>query len=185
MVAIRLSGSAYLSSVPDQSMPDMGPLLLRHDFHQVSLDFDSIFSVFAPPGKPQPSGQAADVRIHDDTLVDPESGAEYHIGRFSRDAGKRSQALHGFRDFPCKIVNDLPCCLLDVFGFLSEEAGRVNDSFHLLTRRLRQRLGRLVLPEENRCDLVDGFIRGLGRQDRGHEKLIRTSVRQGTIRFRV
>src|SRR5205823_1469535 len=65
---------AHPPPVEDQRMREPGPLVARHQPHQVPLDFHGIrLTCEAEQG-----GQALHVRVHHDPFVLPEPGAEYH-----------------------------------------------------------------------------------------------------------
>src|SRR5205823_9248180 len=73
---------AHPPPVEDQRVREPGPLVARHQPHQVSLDFHGIrLTCEAEQG-----GQALHVCVHHDPFVLPEPGAEYHVRGLAADA---------------------------------------------------------------------------------------------------
>lgn len=71
-----------------EPMTKPGPFRLRHQSHQVKLDFDGIDMTC----QPQPSAEPTDVSVHGDARR-VEGVAEYHISRFPAHAGQGGQLL--------------------------------------------------------------------------------------------
>src|SRR5437764_7197803 len=82
---------AHPPPVEDQRMREPGPLVARHQPHQVPLDFHGIrLTCEAEQG-----GQALHVCVHHDPFVLPEPGAEYHVRALAADSRELDQGLHG------------------------------------------------------------------------------------------
>src|SRR5205814_4149325 len=67
LLAQRPARVADPPPVPDQKVREAGPVLARHDLHQVALDLDRILLL----REPEPLREPAHVRVHHDALGVP------------------------------------------------------------------------------------------------------------------
>ena len=86
--------------------------------------------------------------------------------------------FHGLRDLSAVILDQAGGTTADGFGLGAEEAGRANEAFQFGRGDFGKVFGCSAALKKRRGDLVDPFIRALGREDRGHEKLKRVGVIQ-------
>src|ERR1035437_4419801 len=82
---IRLARVAAAAAMPDEPVAEQRPLFLRHELHQLLLDFYRVrlFRQAKAVGKPR------DVRIHNDADVDAERVSENDVRRLAPDTGER------------------------------------------------------------------------------------------------
>ena len=83
--AERLASSANGSSVIDQHVWEMKPVLAGDDAHQILFDFYRVF-IGRPAKSPR---QATHVRIDYYPLDDAKSAAQHHVGGFASHTGQR------------------------------------------------------------------------------------------------
>ena len=160
--AVGLAGGTDPPAMPNERVADEGPFALRDHFHEVVFDFDGVLGVFARPCKTKARGEATDVGVHDDAFVFSEGRAEHDIGRLARDAGQRKQVVHRVGNFSAEFIDDHSAGLLNVPRFLPKKARRVNRLLDLSPRRVGDRTRRRKAIEQDRRDLVDRLVRGLG-----------------------
>src|SRR5882672_706150 len=94
--ASRRPGETDCSTVVDQQVREVDPLLARHDLHQLPLHILGVF----PLGGAQAPCEPLDVRVHDDADSDPECRAEHDVRGFPRHARECAELLHGPRHLP-------------------------------------------------------------------------------------
>lgn len=177
-LALRIAGHADISAVEDQLMGDFHPLILRHDPHQILLDF--FRGGFLR--KAHPLRQAQDVRIHDDAVGDPPERPKDAVGRFAPDARELDQLVHRVGDFAAVSFDQDPAALANVFRFVVVEARTVNVGLEFLLRGVRV-IGRgpVFFEEVLRHD-VHPDVGALGREDHRDEELQGRKMVQGAAR---
>ena len=72
-------------------MAQVGPTILREEFHQVLLDADRV----AEFGEAEPLREAANMGIHDDAFIFRKGISEDDIGRFASCAGNGGEFCQG------------------------------------------------------------------------------------------
>ena len=72
--------------MPDEPVTPVGPMLTRHQLHQIELNFFRVF-VFR---ETKPLRQPDHVRVHYDPFVPMKRIAQYHIGGLTPDAWQGS-----------------------------------------------------------------------------------------------
>ena len=125
---------ADFSAKPDDLMSERNPAVLRHQLHQVLLDFFRRLLL----GQFQAVGDAEDVRIHHHAAGDAEGRSQYHVGGLSCYAGQGEQLLHGARNLAAEVLDDLRRGADDALRLVAEEAGGTNLLLQLLLRRGRR-----------------------------------------------
>ena len=129
--------------MPDEPVTEQRPLLLRHERHQIPLNFLRRLL----PCQSEPLRQPCDVGVHDDTNVDAERVAQNDVGRLAPDAAQLDQFLHGLRDLPAVFFNDSLAGRPEVARFVPKKAGGLDGLFQFRQRRIRVILRRTVLFE--------------------------------------
>jgi hypothetical protein len=139
------------------------------------FDLHGVFLV----GPREPLADAPDVGVDEDPVIRVRlrpAVREHDVRGLPRDAGKRRQRGERARDLAAELLDDLPSAPGDRFGLLPEEPGRVDDLLDVVGSRSRQCLRVRVALEQLRRDLVDGFVGGLRREDRGDQELVGTGM---------
>ena len=94
--------------MPDEKVREMGPLLFRHDLHEIELDLDRV--VFF--GETYPLAHATHMGI-DHNPGNSKGVSENDIGRLPPDAGKGHHLLQGSWNFTPEPANQLLAAFLD------------------------------------------------------------------------
>ena len=164
-----------------EPVAELRPLRLRHQRHQLRLDFFRVrFRRQAEPLR-----QPRDVRVHDHAGVEVEGVAENDIRRLAPDAGERREFVHGARHFAAEFFHQRNAAGLDVFGLVVEKAGRLDGLLQFHPRRLRIIRRRTVFFEQFPRHQIDAFVRALRGENGGDEQLERIGKIQFAVRRRV
>jgi hypothetical protein len=126
-VALGFAGIAYLTAMVDDLVGEADPALPRQNLHQ--LLFDLLRRVAF--GQSEPSGNAEDVRINDDTLGLSKADAEHDVGGLAGGSRDGDEFREGLRNLPAEIFGDLFRRALDRLGLVVEEACGTNERFKL------------------------------------------------------
>jgi len=167
LTAKGIARDADLSAEQDQLMTEGNPPVLRHQFHQILLDFFRCLFV----GQFQSVGDAENMRVHYDAAGDAEGRSQDHIGGFARDPGEGEQLFHRARNLPAVILHDLGGRGDNVFRLVAEEARGMDLPLQILLRQAYVIPRGGVFAEEFRGDFVHPLVGTLGRENGGHEKL--------------
>ena len=112
-------------------MAPEGPGVLRDLFDEVFLDFDRV-GVF---GQPEAFAQARDVGVDDDAGFDAVGVAEDDIGGFASDPGEMGEGFEFAGDFAFVVVDEGLGGGADIFRFVAEEAGGMDEVFEVFLAR--------------------------------------------------
>ena len=163
--------------MPDEEVREVGPLLFRHDLHEIDFDLDRV--VFF--GESYPLAHATHMGI-DHNPGNSKGVSENDIGRLPSDAGKGHHLLQRFRYVTPEPSQQLLAAFLDGFGLIPVEARGSNVLFQFWQISLCVVFCRSVLLEQGGGDLIHPDVRTLGREDRGNEKLERAGERESDRR---
>src|SRR6266571_3580655 len=172
LLALRAPCDADAAPMQDEGVREPGPLVARHQRHQVALDLLRCF-LFR---ETEQRRQALHVRVHHDPFTLPEPGAQHHVRGLAPHPGELDQLLHGIRHLAPVALQERLRHPDDRFRLVAEEPGAVNILLEDLGIRRGVVLRRLVLREQRRGDDVDPSVRGLSREDRRDEQLERVRV---------
>src|SRR6266699_1769945 len=172
LLALRAPCDADAAPMQDEGVREPGPLVARHQRHQVALDLLRCF-LFR---ETEQRRQALHVRVHYDPFTLPEPGAQHHVRGLAPHPGELDQLLHGIRHLAPVALQERLRHPDDRFRLVAEEPGAVNILLEDLGIRRGVVLRRLVLCEQRRGDDVDPSVRGLSGEDRRDEQLERVRV---------
>src|SRR6059058_1302027 len=166
-LAFRPPRDAHATPMPDQRVREPGPLVARHECHQVPLDLHRV--ILFREG--EQGRNSLDVRVDHDAFVLPEPGAEDDVRGFAAHTGEPDQLLHGVGYRASMALDQRLRHPDDGFGLVAEEPRAVD----LLLQDLRVGAGivlsRAILREQRRGNHVDSRIGRLGRENRGDQQL--------------
>jgi len=128
---------ADFSAKPDYLMTERNPAVLRHQLHQVLLDFFRRRLL----GQFQAVGDAEDMGIHHHAARDAEGRSQYHVGGFSCYAGQGEQLFHGAGNLSAELLHDPRGGADDAFRLVAEEPGGMNFLLQLFLRQGYEILG--------------------------------------------
>lgn len=177
MGAIGVACVAAAATVEDELMAELGPVVLRDEFHEVLLDLFGIG--FAREA--EAVGEAAYVGVHDDADVDVEGVAEDDVGGLAADPVEGGEFLHCFGDIAAVVVDEFAAGGLDVLRLRAVEADAANVFSEFGGAGVRVIGSGLVFLEEFFGDDVHLFIGALGGKDGGDEEFQRVGVVQLAI----
>ena len=163
-LALWLARNADLTTVMDQLMRELNPVVFGDDLLEILLDLDG-FGVrreFEAARKPQ------HVCIDDNAGWDAVPRAQHYVRRLARDAGEFEHLVHRLGDLAVEFVDEHARGADDVFGFGAVEAGGLDELFDGSGVGFGEGLGRGELAEEFGCGFVHadvGSLRGEDRRD--------------------
>jgi hypothetical protein len=150
----------------DEPKAEPRPLFRWDQFRNLSLDFYGVRAF----GQTQAAREARDMRI-DGEARNVKGHAQHDIGRLSSDPRKGNQISHPRRNLTVKMLHQRSAAGNDRFRFDVEEAGWLDDAFHLERIGVGQRGGVWIPGEEPGGHGIDGAISGLRREDGGDQHL--------------
>ena len=162
---LRCSCETHIPAVQKEPLRDGGPFRFRKETLQISFDLVRIVR----GGEAKPIGHSFDMGIDDDTRL-AEGVAQNHIGRFSPDAGECDQIIHVIRNLPVEPLHDRFAAGDEMFGFVFEEAGGVNEPLDLRQFGGGVVCWRAIALEQRGGHLIDALIGTLGGEDRGDKE---------------
>ena len=162
-LAIRISRGAYPSSVMDENVGEVDPVLLGNELHQFLLHLLRVLAV----RETETVREAEDMGVHDEPHGDAESGSEDDVRGLAGDPGKRQKLFHRPGHLASKIGGDFRGRALDRFRLVPEEAGRADDLLDLAPLRRRRIRDGGIAGEESGGDHVHPHVGALRREDRG------------------
>lgn len=116
---MRLAGDADLSSVMDELVGELDPVVLGDDVHQLLLHLFGVGGI----REAEAVGEAQDVGVDDDAFGDAVGDSEDNVGGFAGGSRDGEQFGHGFWNFAVEVLDDAPGCSGDGLGFVVIEAG--------------------------------------------------------------
>jgi len=164
-----------------QPVRELDPFRLRDDLHEILFHFFGRFG----SRQTQPVRQPENVRVHHNAGGNSIGGAQNNVRRFASDAGERQEFLHRFRDRPFELRQEPLSSSLDILGFVSKEAGRMDELLQIRKPGVGE-VSRSWIPGE-KCGRyqVHANIRALSGEDRRHQQLERVPMVQRTPDVRV
>ena len=112
-------------TVPDQPVTPVGPVLARHQLHQVLFDFFRI----GLAGEPQAMGKSRDMSVDNDALILSERVAENNVRSFPADARQPVQFFHRVGNAARVFGHNGGSRRADTLGLVPKETGGTNQSF--------------------------------------------------------
>lgn len=176
--AAGLAGDADGPAVVDEEVRPEGPLVLRDDLGEVVLDLDGVGGVL---GEAEAVGEARDVRVDGDALVDSEGVSEDDVGGLSADAGEGVEGFHGLGDLAAVVGDEGLGHGDDGLGLVAVEAGGLDVPLELGLGDLGVGCDVGVLLEEGFGDDVDADVGALCGEDGGDEELERAGEVQRAL----
>src|SRR5216117_1223831 len=173
-LALRPPRDTHATPVPDQRVREPGPLVARHECHQVPFDLHRVPLFRQAEQRRKP----LNVGVDHDAFVLPEPGAEHDVRGFAAHTGELDQLLHGVGYRASMALDQRLRHPDDGFGLVAEEPRAVDLLLQDLRVGARIVLRRAILREQRRGDQVDPRVGGLCRQDGGDQQLERARVLQ-------
>jgi hypothetical protein len=155
------------STVEDEQVRELHPLIFGDEFHEVLFDFVLIL-IFS---ESQSLGESMDMGVNGDACGYPVSVEKDDVGGFPRDSWDLYQLFHGVRNFAMVFLNEEAATVLDVLGFVMVETCGADILLQFLEIGVGVVLGGAVLFEEHLGNLVDLFVSGLCGQYRSDQEL--------------
>lgn len=174
----RLANQAAMLNHP---MRKDRPFFLRHDCHQIALDFFRRFL----RGEAQALRQAPNVGVNHHAGVDSESVAEHDVGSFAPDPGKLRQLFHRARHVTVVSVGNGCGARFEIFGFVVKESAGPDQSFQFGEIGVSHCRRGGIFFKKRRGDFVDGFVRRLRGENRCGQQLERIFEVQRAFRLRI
>jgi hypothetical protein len=155
MGTIGFAGRAAPAAVPDEPVTEQGPELAWDEGHEIELDFFGLLL----PGELEALGEAGDVGIDDDALVEVKGIAEDHVGGFAADPIELHQGFHGGRHLAMVVGEESTTAALDMACFATEETEGADLLLESFDGGMGVIGGGAVFLEEVGGDEVDLFVR--------------------------
>src|SRR5712691_10277705 len=171
--ATRLAGDAYAATVPDELMAEVNPYFFGDDAHQVLLDFLGVLVL----GEIEAAREANHVSVDHDAAGDAVGRAQHHVRRFSSDAGKGKNLVHGLGDLTPEVFEEGFAGAHDRLGLVAEEAGWANFLLQFAGIGIGEGLGIGIFLVERFGDLIYTHVGALRGKNRGDQELKRIFVR--------
>lgn len=168
-------------SMEHQGVGPSRPILFRHPSRQIALD---LFGAIAL-GKSQPSGQAAEMRVHDQPRF-PEHLGPKQMRRFASDARQPHEGVEIFRNLPFVFAEEGLRQEVNGARLVPEETGGADFVFQRRQGYGGPIGGGAVFLEQGGGQFIHPAVRALCREDRGNRQFHRrgpiqlaTSIRIG------
>ena len=167
--------------MPDEPVAEEAPRIPWNEGEEVGLDFSGI----RLGGEAEALGEAADMGVDDDALLEAECVSEHDVGGFAADARKGGEFLHTVRNASPVAFEEGGGAGLEAAGLGPEEPGGFDEGLKFRGGDGGVVCGGFAAFEKAFGDQIDALVSALGGEDGGDQELQGVGVLEFAVGVRV